>query len=453
MKKTFIIYGIYGVFAVMLLLMGSVMGLNHKGYALYILPIILFLAILPLILDEAGSVGLILAWLPFSKGVAQFELGVITINPYIAGMIALTLLAFFKMIFTGVRYQFNRLDFIIILLATIYFLSTIMADDVISSGYLAFHAIFVPVISYFVCKYYLKTEDDVKKAVIFLVMGIIVFSILAVIQFITTGERVAMLGMPFIGVATLTTTGLVFIFGTQNWKKPFWLVSSLIIFLGVVVSFSRVYLAIIIIAPFMYKMIRKGRGSYLINTVLAVTLIGTLIIAVNPEPFKPAHFDRSLERSFERITSLDFWKGSIYGRAYTYHYGLLNFLDAPVIGHGLQKGEVNITIHNFHVEWLVYSGFIGYMLWSYLFYFHYKRLKKFAVDDKYVATGLLMISLILTNSVTNGFLHGVMPTVAFILIGINEAKFLCSRKVEKSTNVVIGRNVNKRILREARGDV
>lgn len=451
MKKTLIIYGVYGLFVVLLLVMGKMMGLSQKEYAMYVLPIILVLAIFPLSFDDVGSVCLVIAWLPFSRGIAQFELGVITINPYIAGMTALAALAGLKIAFTGVRYQFNRIDLLVILISLIYFLSTVMSDDVISSGYLAFHAIYVPVISYFVCKYYLRSDEDIKKAILFFIVSVTIFSVLAVIQFVVTGQRVAMLGMPFIGVATLTTAGLMLIFGTCDWKKPIWLFAIILVLLGVIVSFSRVYLVIILVAPFMYNYIKKGKGRFFINGILIATLFGTLLVAINPEPFKPSNFDRSLERSFERITSLDFWKGSIYGRAHSYHAGLDRFIESPVIGHGLQRGEVNITTHNFHVEWLEYSGLVGYFLWYFLFYFHFKRMSKFASTDRYVATGLLIIAMVLINSVTNGFMHGVMPTITFILIGLNEAKFLSRKKTDGvADNKVSMSSPVKKILREAK---
>lgn len=429
--------------------MGQVMGLNAREYAMYILPILLMLSILPLTVDATGAVCLVIAWLPFSRGVAQFEIGVITLNPYVLGMFALSMLAILRIIISGVRYQFSRVDLLVILISILYFISTVMSDDVISSGYLAFHAIFVPVISYFVCKSFLKTEEDINKAIMFFIVSVVVFSAIAVIQFATTGKRVEMLGMPFIGVATLTTTGLILIFGTRQWKKPLWLVAASIVLLGVVVSFSRMYLVIILLAPWMYRWIRQGKAKVLISIVLFSTLIGTLLISINPEPFKPTHFDRSLERSFERITSIDYWKGSIYGRAFSYHSGLERFIESPLIGHGLQKGEVNVTTHNFPVEWLEYSGLVGYFLWVYLFYLHYKRLNKAALDDKYIATGLLTVIIILLNSVTNGFMHGVIPTIAFIIIGINEARFLTKKSIKQQSDIDTG-VYNKRILRKAK---
>lgn len=424
LKKTIIIYGIYGIFSILLLAMGQMMDLNVREYALIILPILLILSIIPLAVDVVGAVCLVIAWLPFSRGVAQFELGVITLNPYIVGMVALSLLASWRFVLAGVKYDFNRVDLLVILISLIYFLSTIMSSDVIGSGYLAFHAIFVPVISYFVCRCFLLTEDDINKAVVFFIISVIIFSIIAITQFVSTGERVALLGMPFIGVATLTTTGLILIIGTRQWKKTLWFVAACIVLLGVVVSFSRMYLVVLLIAPWMFGLIKKGSAKTIMIFVLATTLLGTLLISINPEPFKPAHFDRSLEKSFERITSIDFWKGSIYGRALSYHTGLEKFVDSPLIGYGLQKGEVNITVHNFPVEWLEYSGLIGYILWISLFYQHYKKLNYSARDNKYIATGLLTIIVILLNSVTNGLMHGIMPTVTFIILGINEAMFL-----------------------------
>lgn len=423
MKKTLLIYGVYAVFAALLVGMGLEMGVNQREFAIYILPILLILALLPMAVDVVGSLCLVIAWLPFSRGVAQFELGVITLNPYIVGMTVFAIIIVVQSIFKKNSYSVSKTDFYIFLITVIYFISTVFSDDVIESGYLAFHAIFVPVVTYVACKGFIRTKGDSEKATNFLIVSIAVFSCMAVAQFAVTDQRVAMLGMPFIGVSTLCTIGLLLLMGVKRWKSPMWAAIAVVILLGLIVTFSRMYLVILLFAPWIYSWIKKGKSSRLISSIFLVTLIGTVVISINPEPFKPDRFDRSLERSFERITSLDFWKGSIYGRAYSYHAGLERFVESPLIGHGLKKGKNNITTHNFHVEWLEYSGLLGYILWVLLFYNHFRMMEGVAREDNYIAANLLGVVVILINSVTNGFMHGVMPTVAFMLIGFNEARF------------------------------
>ena len=119
---------------------------------------------------------------------------------------------------------------------------------------------------------------------------------------------------------------------------------------------------------------------------------------------------------------INLWKEALYWRAFSYHEGIANFSSAPVFGVGLYKGEVYVTRHNFHVEWLEYGGIVGYLLYTGSFLLHFLSFSAYATFDRFIAINLLILLVILSNSFTNGFMHGIMPYIAFVIIGFNEAR-------------------------------
>nr|MDA3868644.1 hypothetical protein [Gammaproteobacteria bacterium] len=140
------------------------------------------------------------------------------------------------------------------------------------------------------------------------------------------------------------------------------------------------------------------------------------------------HYDKEIEFSAERLTNVDFLLGTIYGRALSYRGGIDSFLASPIFGNGLFRGEYMVTQHNFHVEWLQYGGMIGYILYAVVLISHAIRMRRSAQRDHWIAANLVTMILILANCVTNGLMHGVMPYVLFLLMGLNEARFRINNK-------------------------
>ena len=51
MKKTIAVYGTYAMFTILLLAVGLMMDMSARAYAMYILPILLILSVIPLKFD------------------------------------------------------------------------------------------------------------------------------------------------------------------------------------------------------------------------------------------------------------------------------------------------------------------------------------------------------------------------------------------------------------------
>lgn len=424
LKKTILIYLIFAIiFACQLLFLRSVGIYIQKEILVYLIPINVFLLFFILYLDPFGLFCIILGLLPFSfRGILQVEIGVITFNPYILGMFGLVFITIYKIFIKGYKYAFRSTDFVIILLCFSYSISMLFSARLIESGYLAFHALFVPVVSYFVIKGMISTEEEYKRAVMFFIGGITVFAIITIIVFSKTHTRAFLLSMPSIAIAALTSTAIIYIV-YSGWRRLWLRICPLLLVLGaLIVSFSRGYLVLLLISPLFFQIIKRGRAFILISVMLSMSLLGTLTLAYHSEVLKPHKYKKELEQSFERIKDINFWKMSLYGRGLYYRDGFNKFLDNPFIGVGPYKGEKAVVRHNFHVEWLEYSGIIGYLLYSFLFLAHFKRVGSIAATDRFCAINLLIIFIILFNGLTNSFTVGIGPYLVFILMGLNEAR-------------------------------
>ena len=426
MKRTILVYGIFAIILALELLLGKTVGIEKSKsiYLLYILPInAVLLAAAIFYTNAIGFLCAILAFLPFSNEFFQVEIGVITFNPYTLGFIVLSLVALYKILFNGYKYYFGYYDLIIIFICVIFLVSTIRSKTVLNSGFLAFHSIFIPVISYFVIRTLVRNEDEYRRCIFFLIGGISIFGIEALIRFIATQERVSTFSMHPIGTATMSITAIFYLAYSGWWKKAPGFLSLSIIFGALFSTLSRVYFVCVVVSPILYRVIRKGKGFLVILLMITLTLILTLWLSFYPGMFKSINFEKTEGRNtVARLININIWKEDFCHRAFSYREGITNFSSAPVFGVGLYKGKVYVTRHNFHIEWLEYGGIVGYLLYTGSFLLHFLSFSAYATFDRFIAINLLILLVILSNSVTNGFMHGIMPYIAFVIIGFNEAR-------------------------------
>lgn len=423
MKKTVLTYGVFGL--LMALQIGIFYSLGSKPDPAVLLSVLAFDAVVLLIfirIDFVGAIGFIAALLPFSKAVGDFELGFITLNPYVLGILFLAVLASRRIIFSFFSGRSSRADKLLVAVALTYLFSTMFSADVLGSGYLAFHALFIPILSYFAFQHLINKEEDWRKVTSILLTGIAVFGLFTISKFLVSETRVTVLGIPWIGAATLLIIPLVSIVALGKWKQWFWLGILVVAICAFIATFSRMYMLMLLGAPFIYGIIRKGHAHKLIALFFIGSLLLTIVLASMPAGLEPDNYSRDDEYGIERVTNIDAWKWALSGRAYSYQEGLSNFLDKPLFGSGLYKGEGMITRHNFNVEWLEYSGLLGYFLYTGFFYTYFKRASAFAKADKYVAANLTIILMVMGNSATNGFMHGMMPLVTMLLLGLTAAR-------------------------------
>lgn len=363
---------------------------------------------------------LALAFLPFAFGRVTFEVGIVTLNPYIVGMCLVVFVAGVRWMI-GLQKGFVGIqDVFILLLAATYLVSTMLADNIIDAGYLAFHALFIPIVSYFAVRIALQSNQQYEYALKLFVVSVFLFSVYFIITYFILETREKVLGIPPIGVATLTVSALMMAINMKDSRMIRW--AGVVILVAFLLTFSRAYILILLFAPLLWKWVRKGRSAGIVIVFLLSTLLLTVVVSYEPEIFRPAQFDKSVEFSAKRLINMDFLLGTIYGRALSYRDGIDSFLESPIIGNGLFSGKYMVTQHNFHVEWLQYGGLIGYILYALTIIYHATRMRRLAQYDHWIAANIVVMILVLANSVTNGLMHGLMPYMFFLLMGLNEAR-------------------------------
>ena len=359
----------------------------------------------------------------------EFEINIVTFSIYTIELLGLFFVSIGRAILTRVPYGFRPVDIAIIVLGLTFFQSTLLSDDILRSGFLAFHALFIPFASYFVVKAVIHTERQFRVAILALQIGLFLFSIATVLIYGQQGQRPFVFNIPPIGVATLCSMAIVqLLFGYAKWNV-LRTIALMMACLALVVTFSRVYLFLIGLS---FVVIRLTRSRWVVrmwSTTLGITLILTIMVTVMMNPrILPTKVNVNVN-TWERITDPASYTRALSGRVYNYKLALADFLKNPMFGTGIQKGEgLMITPHNFHVEWLAYGGMIGYVVYASVFLLHVMGIRRELRTDRWLAANLATMFIVLMNSLTNGFMHGIMPCVAFVLMGLNEARLNMVRK-------------------------
>lgn len=376
--------------------------------------------------------GLVLAWLPFSVGLFIFEIGSITFTVYIIALLLLVPSCFFNIYMNRKKYVFRWQDLMIVFVCMTFLISTVTSSQPVQSGYLAFHSIFVPVLGYFVIKSLITDERKYLVAYRLMLVGLVVFCFIAFIAFVREGmkARVEVFSRDSIAIATFSIAGLVYFLYSGAWKRTIGLAGTLVCLAGLISSLSRGYVLFLLFSPLIERLVKGGRNLVLIIVFLIITFFGTVLLSTWPDIVKPqGNYSTKYENTLERITNVNYWKTGLHGRLLYFRESLSAFTDSPAFGIGLrtQKGWGSTTVHNFHIEWLLYGGVFGYLLYALLFIFHFHDCQRYAKEDTFCAINLTTIVLIMINALANGLMHGVMPYIVFTMMGFNEARMKVSR--------------------------
>lgn len=374
----------------------------------------------------------VLAWLPFSVGAATFEVGFVTLTVFITGILLLIPMAIYRKFFGPYPFGLRLIDLQIILLCTSYLTSTLFARNPLGTSYLTVHAILVPVASYYVIKALVETENEYRQTITALTIGFSAFSMVALVAFIDSGMtmRVRVLSRDAIAVSTMSMAALVILFLFTTASRLIRGLGVLANLGGLVASMARSYLVLLFLAPGIWRIIRAGRGLSLIVIFLGVSLGGTIFLSSNSELMKAKGWNPGQENGLERLTNIEYWKEGLHSRLLTFRESLRHFESAPIFGTGLRPtDELGSTVHNFHLEWLEYGGVVGYLLCAGILLSHFMSCQKIAVTDSWCAGNLAMMTLLFANGLTNGMMHGLMPYLFFILLGLNEARLNLSKQV------------------------
>lgn len=437
LKKTIFLYGLFALILLFEFFVITESSAAKRGNLLQYL--VLFNAILFLIIyiiDPFGSFCVILSSLPFAKSLPKFEIGLITFNIYTIGMVLLFVASVGKVIISKHRIKFTSTDLFILLVSITFIISTILSDNLIESGYLAFNFIFIPVLSYFVIRVMISNDAEYHQTIGFFLFGITILGIVACFNYLTSYQRAEPFGIFAIGAASLLIVPIFYIFYLSWHKNPYWLITLLIAIAGFIVTFSRMLSLIVLLSPLLLYVIKKHKSVLLYSMFFILTFTITLLVSYNADLLKPK-FDvrfiskkQDIIKTEKRIFDKTHLMLSLYGRALSYKEGIERFRRTWLSGEGLFKQEGLQTYHNFHIEWLVYGGALGYLLYLLIFLSHVTRFNRIDLKDNFVYLNLLIIFSILCNSLMNGIMHGMMPYVIFITMAFNESRMMLHDRTE-----------------------
>lgn len=366
-----------------------------------------------------------LTWLPFSVGAVTFEVGLVTFTVYIAAIFLLAPVAISVNVFGSSPFGFRIIDILILLLCGSYLTSTLFARDPMGAGYLAVHAVFIPVMSYYVVKSLIRSENDYRWCILSLAGGFSVFCVVALVAFLLSGMgvRVRVLSRDAIAISTMSMTTLVVLTIAATTPLFFRGLGILAALGGLAASMARSYLVLLFVTPGIWRLVRSGHSTVLLAGFITVTLGGTLFLSTNSDLLVAKGWNPGHENGLERLTNIEYWKEGLHGRLLTFRESLRHFESAPIFGTGLRPpDELGSTVHNFHLEWLEYGGLMGYLLCVGILLAHFASARALANTDPWCAGNLTIILLLYANGLTNGMMHGLMPYLLFILLGLDEAR-------------------------------
>lgn len=425
--RTFLIYGLAATLILLwwsgLKVLGADEGTGGRVLLATVAVIVLGVAMLK---DRFGMLCLIVASLPFSLGVLQIEVGIITLNPYTLGISLAAVLAIAGALLGRRRLRIGTEELLVLLLGAAFLLSTLRAADIVEGGFLAFHGVFIPIVTYFALKELITTPEEYRKVLVAFLAGAVAFAAYGLLQFVQNPQRLFVLGMSPISAAAIMASAIILLVSLHWWRRPLGLLGLLVLVVGLLATFSRGYIVLLLLAPFIYRMFRRGYAGKAMVGMLAASLVGTLLMVTSYEVFRVrVEAEQAREQTVERMTDPSYWLSALYGRARYYALGFDEFAKSPIIGNGFHKGYQSaqfgkpVVWHNFHVEWLEYGGILAYVLYAGVFIAHFRASARAARQVPALAANLTVLFVVLLNGLTNSFTAGVSPTLGFLFMGLN----------------------------------
>ncbi|MCF8069450.1 MAG: hypothetical protein K9L30_12775 [Desulfobacterales bacterium] len=373
--------------------------------------------------------------LSFQRLLPVFDVGGVTINLFVVYLFFVASVTIVRKVFLREQFGFGIVDLAISVMAFSFLFCMIFSDNIIHAGRISVHAIFVPSLIYATLKQIIRT-DYVYFAVLKSVMwGYYFLSLSSIFNFLSTFSRPRPLGIHPIGAATLLFTGFAIaglIFQQETIKRK---ISKILFFFGIVSLLARAYIVLLLVYQKLLELMKRGFAFWTIFFFMTISLLGTITIAYMPSVVAPEEDIRNDDEVgvFERLTNDDYWEYALMGRAFSYKEGLINFYKNKVWGIGIYRSErgMSVTRHNFHIEWLEYSGIVGYLSYLGVFLTYFWTIRNKAKSDSHIAVYSAAVLCILANSLTQGIMHGLMPHAVFMLMGLSASRI---RIIANKTN-------------------
>lgn len=425
-----------GILALLILLAGTVMqlfyfmgvGFNRVNDSIpWLLPLNAGLLLVICLMQPILLFCLIISYFPFSNAGIDVELGIVTLNPYSLGVMFMLPIAFINKAVHPRSLPIHSSDLFLILACMFLLVSTLLGEQVVRGGFIAFNSIFIPVLAMIVIRMMVSNEMQYGLLVRVLLLSVLAFGVLAIGYFLQTGLRAMPMNTRPISAASCLMLAIFYYALGKYYPRIFRITACLFCLAGFAVTFSRVFTLVMLLSPLMYLAIKRGKAFWMFVGFFAGTLLLTVGLVLSADSLRPPHYapKEGMYKSSDRLTDEADISLSLYGRILTYKQGLQTFMDNPIFGTGPAPSflATGTTQHNFTVEWLEYGGLSGYTLFVLFFLMHVRRIAPLARHDLYMRINLLALIAVLCNSFFNGIMHGFMPNVAYTVIGLNEARY------------------------------
>jgi hypothetical protein len=384
---------------------------------LVILTVLIFVIII--LKDFIGAVSLVFSLYPFSLSLLNFEIGMITFNPFSIGLFFLGIILIIRCILGVSKFKLRIEDFVLIAMCISFFYSTLQAQDVVESGHIAYEAIFLPVLSYFIIKTSIHDRKDLVQIIVFFVVGVSIFCAYNSIELVFSPFRRQVFQVPPISAATISIAALFYFLYSSNFKFLIRSFGILVNGIGLLISFTRVYLILLLLSYPLLIIIQKRKAVIAYLFILIGSFLVTMFLIYNYNPNLKIKLDPEIQKSYKRLINWQHWEVSFNNRGIPFKEGFEKFKEKPLFGNGFSRGETLASRHNFHIECLEYGGIFGYGLYVLYVFMHIKRfapLTNFSI----VRLNLLIIICILINSISNSIVLGFIPGTLFMFMGLNE---------------------------------
>lgn len=349
-----------------------------------------------------------------------------TFTLFSIGIISCASVLFIKIIVGKIKFVANSIDILVLFLCTFYSIKGLLSIDYKSSCFFTLHGIIIPAIVYFCTKTLLTNKQTTTKFCYFYTFGTVILSIYMAMNIMLYGRLNSVGGITSISGATYLFLGLcIAIYIIYNQNKLAKIVSIFLNAIGFISTLSRMYTLALFVMIFMKNIFRKTNiaAGYII--LMLMTLIVTLVLTS-----KMIHLSvqvsreqiTEMEHGADRLTNMDSIKYALAGRIEEYNRGMELFYKSPITGAGIQRGLANITQHNVHVAWLAYGGIVGYAIYFSIFLIFFLRITNKDKSDGIIFVGTATTFAVILNSLTNGIMHGAMPIVAFLAMGMTTAQ-------------------------------
>ena len=265
---------------------------------------------------------LIIMILPFKLVLFQHEVGIVNFDLYTAGIVLLSLVCVIKLFLGQIVYEIDSIDITLIIFNIICLTFFVTTTNIIRSGFIYSHTVFIPTLTYFIVRMLLNDEKKYSLFKFHFLLAITIMAIIGCIEFFQSGLRINST------IGSSIRSGFFFIlaiFLLISIHKKKYIIAGIINFCALLFGFSRIYLISFFISPIFYFISKKGFARILFLFMAGSTLlftIGFASIASDREykkvsrEFQAEHrFMKmsDIEKTKERLTDISYFRLSLYG--------------------------------------------------------------------------------------------------------------------------------------------